>query len=93
MIFDDIDIKVLQENFTTETIEKLDKTNAAIIYNYLLAEGIYYAKDIFITNLDLFLLPATIFKEKFKRLEETLGNDYVNKLGDDQSLIDIMYQD
>ena len=35
MILDDIDIKILKENFDDEVIEKLDTQNVGKIYNYL----------------------------------------------------------
>ena len=54
--------------------------------------GIYYAKDIFISQVDLFLLDYEIFVEKFEKLKERLGNNYIDLLGEDCFLIDIMYE-
>lgn len=91
MMFDDVDIKVLKENFDDEMISQIEEENVAKIYNYLIREGIYYAKDLFISSLDLFLLPSEVFIQKFEKLKNELGSDYINKLGEDSSLIETMY--
>lgn len=91
MMFDDVDIKVLKENFDDEMISQIEDENVAKIYSYLIKEGIYYAKDLFISSLDLFLLPSEVFIQKFEKLKNELGSDYINKLGEDSSLIEIMY--
>ena len=46
MNIDEMDIKVLKENFDQETIRKKKKKNAAEIINYLLDNGVYFAKDV-----------------------------------------------
>lgn len=92
MILDDIDIKILKENFDEELISQIDADNIAKIFNYLNDNGIYYAKDLFLNSLDLFLYPSEIFIKKFEHLKDVLGIDYVDKLGEDSSLIEIMYE-
>jgi len=92
MQLDSIDIKILKENFDDYIINQLDSENIAKIYNYLIQEGVYYAKDIFISQADLFLLDYDLFVEKFKKLKNKVGKDYIDKLGEDCSLIDIMYE-
>ena len=62
------------------------------IFKYLENNGIYYAKDLFLTSLDLFLYPLDDFIRKFEVLKEKLGADFANKLGEDSSLIEIMYE-
>ena len=91
--FDDIDIMVLKENFDDEFINDLDIENASKILKYLSDNGIYYAKDLFLSSFDLFLLPSEIFIKKFENLKNKLGKDYINLLGEDSSLIEIMYED
>ena len=93
MQLDNIDIKVLRENFDDEIISQLDEENVCKIYNYLINLGVYYAKDIFLSQVDLFLLDNNLFMEKFEKLKEKLGDNYIELLGDDCSLIDIMYED
>ena len=93
MNIDELDIKVLEENFDIDTINSLDAENVSYIYKYLLDNGVYYAKDLFMSSLDLFLLSKEKFIKKFEKLKIILGSDYVNKLGEDSSLIEIMYED
>ncbi len=57
MELDEIDIKVLRENFDDETISEINSENVSKIMKYLKENGVYYAKDLFISSLDLFLLP------------------------------------
>ena len=92
MQLDSIDIKILKENFDDYIINQLDSENIAKIYNYLIQEGVYYAKDIFISQADLFLLDYDLFVKKFEKLKNKVGKDYIDKLGEDCSLIDIMYE-
>lgn len=92
MSFDEIDLKVLLENFDEETVSKLDYNNLQNIMIYLHKNGIYYAKDLLISSLDLFLLPVDIFIKQFEKLKAKLGSNYIEKLACDEGLIGIMYE-
>lgn len=92
MILDEIDIKVLRENFDDELISKIDSNNVSKILNYLDRNNIYYSKDLQLNSLDLFLLPYEEFVKKFENLKTKLGPDFADKLGNDTSLIEIMYE-
>lgn len=85
------DIKILKENFDEDMIKELDMQNVKIIIDYLLRNKVYYAKDLLLNSLDLFLLDSNIFIEKFENLKMKLGSNYVDKLGEDMSLIELMY--
>ena len=85
------DIKILKENFGEDMIKELDMENVKIIIDYLLRNKVYYAKDLLLNSLDLFLLDSNIFIEKFENLKIKLGSNYVDKLGEDMSLIELMY--
>lgn len=85
------DIKILKENFDEDMIKELDMENVKIIIDYLLRNKVYYAKDLLLNSLDLFLLDSNIFIEKFENLKMKLGANYVDKLGEDMSLIELMY--
>ena len=85
------DIKILKENFDEDMIKELDMENVKIIIGYLLRNKVYYAKDLLLNSLDLFLLDSNIFIEKFENLKMKLGSNYVDKLGEDMSLIELMY--
>ncbi len=93
MELDEIDIKILRENFDDETISEIDSENVSKIMKYLKDNGVYYAKDLFITSLDLFLLPSDNFIDQFEKLKTKLGSNYVEELGEDTSLIELMYED
>ena len=93
MGLDDLDILVLKEKFDEKTIAKMDAENIYKILKYLNENGVYYAKDLLLSSLDLFLLPVNEFIKQFEKLKNKLGSDYVDKLGEDSSLIEIMYED
>lgn len=93
MSLDEIDLKILLENFDKETIAKLNFNNLKNIMIYLHKNGIYYLKDLLISSFDLFLLPVDTFIKQFEKLKIKLGSDYVEKLASDEGLIDIMYED
>ncbi len=90
---DEIDMKILRENFDEEIIQQMDEKNIDKILDYLEKNNVDYAKDLLISSLDLFLLPAEVFIKQFEKLKEELGEDFAEKLGEDCSLIEIMYQD
>lgn len=92
MNFDEIDMQILKENFDEEQIKKIDYINVFKINFYLEKNKVYYTKDLFLNCLDLFLLPYEVFLQKFENLKKKLGNDFVEKLANDFSLIDIMYE-
>lgn len=93
MQLDSFDINILKDNFDDEVISQLDKQNVDKIYNYLISLGVYYAKDIFVSQADLFLMDYDLFVQKFQRLKNKLGENYIELLGEDCSLIDEMYED
>lgn len=93
MRLDDLDLEILRENFDDETISKIDINNVYKIFKYLEKNDIYYAKDLFISSLDLFLMPLEEFIFHFEKLKNKLGENYVFKLGEDSSLIELMYED
>ena len=92
MNLDKLDLKILKENFDDEMITKIDDENVSKIIVDLEKNGIYYAKDLLLSSLDLFLLPVEEFINRFEKLKTRLGTDFVDKLGEDSSLIEIMYE-
>ena len=65
-----LDINILRENFSDETISKIDVENVYKIFSYLKENDIDYAKDLFISSLDLFLLPVEQFINQFEKLKK-----------------------
>ena len=66
-------------------LQKIYFENISKIFNYLDDNNIYYAKDLFLLSIDEFV-------NRFEKLKSILGNDYADKLGDDASLIELMYK-
>lgn len=91
MELDSFDIKVLRENFDDETIARMDVLNVSKIFRYLQENDVYYAKDLLLSSFDLFLLSVEDFIRQFEKLKNRLGADFVDKLGEDASLIEKMY--
>jgi len=92
MEINDIDIKILKENFDEDLIKQINVDNITKIFKYLIDNNVWYAKDLFLSSLDLFLLPYEDFIKQFEKLKSKLGKDYVERLGEDISLIQIMYE-
>lgn len=93
LVLDELDIKDLEEVYDEALIKRLDVDNVGAIYKYLIDNGIYYVKDLFIENLELFLLEKDMFIEKFEKLKQEVGNDYIEIIGRDSSFLEIMYKD
>ena len=89
---DEIDKKVLKENFDDEILKSLDGENVSKIYSHLISKGIYFAKDIFISQVDLFLIDYDLFVQKFENIINQLGSNYVEQLEEDSELLDKMYE-
>ena len=93
MQLDNIDIKILKENFDDETINQMDSENVYKIVKQLNDNNIDYIKDLFLLSFDLFLLPVEQFIKQFEKLNFKLGDNFADMLGSDLSLIEIMYED
>lgn len=89
--FDDDDIIHLKETFDSELLNKIDYENLMKCYEYLIGERIHFAKDILLEYLDLFLIDYDEFKIKFQQLKKGLGNNYVERLEEDTSLLETYF--
>ena len=89
---DKIDIDNIEEMYNRDIIHKLDMDNVNKIYSYLINKGIYYAKDMFIENLELFLLDSDVFIERFNDIIDNIGSNYVDVIGEDSSILENMYK-
>ena len=72
MNLDNMDIKILKENFDDETISKIEPNNVSRIWKYLDSNNIYYAKDLFLNSLicsffmtHLFFTKTILLKTRF----------------------------
>ena len=78
--FDEDDIIQLKETFDSEVLKKIDYENLIECYEYLISERVYFAKDILLEYLDLYLIDYDEFKNLFESLKRDLGSDYIEKL-------------
>lgn len=88
---DEIDIEDIHEMYDEYLISQLNEENVKKIYSYLIEQGIYYAKDIFIERLELFTIDSEEFIEKFEKIKQKIGNDYVDEIIEDSDLLDELY--
>ena len=88
---DEIDLKNIEEMYDEYTVNQIDKDNVMEIYNYLIDQGIYYASDIFVERLELFIQNSEDFIRKFEELKIEIGMEYIEKIGEDTGLLDKMY--
>ena len=89
---DDMDIKNIEEMYDNDIVHRLDMDNVNRIYKYLIDKGIYYAKDVFIEYLELFLLDSEVFISKFDRIINDIGDNYIDVIGENSSILDNMYE-
>lgn len=89
--FDEDDIIQLKETFDSEVLKKIDYANLIKCYEYLISERVYFAKDILLEYLDLFLIDYDEFKNLFESLKRDLGSDYIEKLEQDISLLETYF--
>ena len=68
--------------------EIITEYNVSKIIVYLKKNGVYYFKDLFLLSLDLFLLPVDEFITRFEELKKILGDNFVDELGENYSLIE-----
>ena len=88
---DEIDIEILNENYDQEILSKIDINNANKIYKYLIDNGIYFAKDIFLGMVDIFFVDYRIFVRKFDKLKLELGDNYIEQLERNPLLLEKIY--
>ena len=89
--FNEDDIIHLKESFDSELLNKIDYENLIECYEYLIGEQVYFAKDILLEYLDLFLIDYDEFKNLFESLKRDLGSDYIEKLEQDISLLETYF--
>ncbi len=77
--------------YEEEMLSSIDIENAKGIYQYLIENGIYYAKDILIDDYPLFLMDKEEFIKRFEQLKRELGDHYIELIGEDSSLLEKMY--
>ena len=69
----------------SEIIKVIDVDNLFKIYKYLIDNGIYFARDLIVDYLDIFVLDYDCFVTRFEELKKKLGSNYIEVLENDIS--------
>ncbi len=85
-MFNEDEIKNIIDTFDSELVKKIDVDNLSKIYKYLINNGIYFAKDLVVDYLDMFINDYEDFKTKFEELKNSLGSNYIEVLENDSTL-------
>lgn len=90
---DEMDLEEIKETFDEELFFKIKEENLLQNVQFLLDEQIFYVKDILIHYLDLFIFEPSEFQTKFKKLKNVYGENYINIIGNDLSILEKMYDE
>lgn len=74
--------------YENEFIKCLDKENIINIINFLQSENVDYIDELLTNYLELFLIEYEEFKNRFNKLKNTYGNDLVEKIADDLTILE-----
>jgi len=74
--------------YENEFIKCLDKENIINIINFLQSENVDYIDELLTNYLDLFLIEYEEFKNRFIKLKNIYGNDLVEKIADDLTILE-----
>ena len=88
---DEIDKQDIEEMYDDYTINQLDSDNVKKIYNYLLEQGIEFAKDILIERLELFLINSEEFIQKFEKIKQEIGTNYIEEIEENKNILEKIY--
>ena len=85
-MFNEDEIKNIINSFDSELVKKINVDNLSKIYKYLLNNGIYFAKDLVVDYLDMFINDYEDFRVRFEKLKNSLGSNYIEVLENDSTL-------
>lgn len=88
---DEMDLEEIKQTYDEEMFIKIKEENLLQIMQFLLDEKVFYTKDILIHYLDLFLLEPIEFQTKFKKIKTDYGENYIDIIGNDLSILEKMY--
>ncbi len=86
-LFDKEDIEQLNETYDEGFLNNIDFNNFTKIYQYLISNGIYFAKDLVLEYLNIFVIDYNEFKNIFEKMKNELGKNYIVKLEDDITIL------
>lgn len=76
------------EKYEFDYIKHLNKNNILKIITYLENEKVDYIDELLSDYLDLFVLDYIEFKNRFENLKEKYGNNLVELIANDMSILD-----
>lgn len=74
--------------YENEFIKCLDKENIINIISFLQSENVDYIDELLTNYLELFLIEYEEFKNRFIKLKNIYGNDLVEKIADDLTILE-----
>ena len=74
--------------YENEFIKCLDKENIVKIVKFLQSEKVDYIDELLTNYLELFLIEYEEFKNKFIKLKNIYGNDLVEKIANDLTILE-----
>ena len=81
-------LDLVYDNYEESYINSLDKDNFNKVYLLLKSYNFYFIEDIILNYLELFEIEAKYVELAISNLKATLGNDFVNQIGKNMTLID-----
>lgn len=83
-----IDINELYDKYEPEIFQNLDEENVVKIINFLILEKVDFIDELFSDYLDLFRIDYNEFINRFNNLKEKYGNNLVELISKDLSILD-----
>lgn len=83
-----MNIESLIDKFEVSVLKKIEKDNFKKIINFLIDEKVDYIDELIDNYLDLFIIDYEEFKIRFNRLKEYYGNNLVNLISEDMSILE-----
>lgn len=81
-------LDLVYSNYDDNYLGLIDENNFDKVYKLLINNDFYFVNDIILNYLELFEIEEKYIKLAIDDIKSLLGNDYVNKIGKNMTLID-----
>lgn len=81
-------VEELINKYEPEVFQNIDMNNVDKIIEYLDSENVDYIDELLRDYLDLFLIDLDEFKIRFNKLKQTYGENVVDMIAEDLSILD-----
>ena len=85
---DDYYLNELFSNYDIHYLRSMDQDNFESVYQVFKKYNFYFIEDIIEEYLEIFEMDKNVVEERILILKDRLGEDYVNKIGEDLSYLD-----